>query len=120
MERPKSSKYKDKKLNTDTGDKSENNKKYSIFLPNIKNETNIYIKYKINFEIEEENIINEQLYLLQNEWDELGISDEYKNSFINKLRDIPKIGKKDVIIQEKNSLKKFRNSLNFFFLLRND
>ena len=47
MERPKSSKYKNKKLNTDTGDKSENNKKYSIFLPNIKNETNIILNIKL-------------------------------------------------------------------------
>ena len=112
MEKPQLSKIKEKNLNNGIRDKSEKSKfKEANFLPDIKNENNNYIKYKKISIIEEENFINEQIYLLQYEWDELGITLEYRNSFMNNLKDIPKTGKKDVIIQEKNNLKKFGESL---------
>ena len=112
MEKPQTSKKKEKSLNNGIRDKPENIKfKEANFLPDIKNENHNYIKYKKISIIEEDNLINEQIYLLQYEWDELGITPEYRNSFMNNIKDIPKTGKKDVIIQEKNNLKKFGESL---------
>ena len=112
MEKPQLSKQKEKNLNNGIRYESAKIKfKEAKFLPDIKNENNNYIKYKKISIIEEDNLINEQIYLLQYEWDELGITPEYRNSFMNNIKDIPKTGKKGVIIQEKNNLKKFGESL---------
>ena len=65
---------------------------------------------KNNF-IKEEDLINEHLNLLQNLWDDLGFSFEYKKIFINNLFNIQKSGKIDIILQAKNNLRNIKDLL---------
>ena len=70
------------------------------------------VKYNDYYSLkEEEEIIKEQLNLLMNQWDELGFTSDYRNSFLNSIREIPKSGKKDIIVHELNNLKRLADSL---------
>ena len=109
MERPKSSKQSLKKMKSDLCEQDINKDHYkSYYLTEFQKDNNI--KLKRNYSIEEDSI-NEQLNLLKNEWDELGVTLEYRNNFIKSIKDIPKSGKKNIIIHEINNLKNFALSL---------
>ena len=70
----------------------------SRYLPNINN----YVK---------EDNIEEDLSLLQISWNELGITQEYRTVFLNILEEASESERNNIITQEKNNLKKFRDAL---------
>ena len=54
---------------------------------------------------------NEELNLIKNQWDDLGITSEYRAIFINHIRFVSESDRKDIFEQEKVNLKKFKDSL---------
>jgi hypothetical protein len=58
-----------------------------------------------------EDSFNEEFGLLQMTWDELGITQEYRNAFINMAKRVSESERKDIFQQEKINLKKFRDAL---------
>ena len=69
-------------------------------LPSIQYKQN---KYEDNFK--------EELNLLKNSWDELGITPEYRSVFINLAKRVNESERADIFMQEKINLKKFRDAL---------
>ena len=101
MNRPHSASNIPRKLNMN------NQKKIFItpnYLPNMENSP------KMNNYLKEESY-DEELGLLQLAWDELGITTEYRAVFINILRNANDIEKINIFNQEKNNIKKFKDSL---------
>ena len=113
MERPKSSRQRDKNFFLDFEERNEDNQRLTPInsTSNIQNEDNSSFKLKNNYYFKEDYLINEQLNLLNNLWNSLGINPEYRNSFINNIENITSYAKKDIIIQEKYNMKKLRDSL---------
>ena len=113
MKRPKSSNQREKGLyfNYMTQSDIYNNKiTPSKSVSNIQNE-NTSTKIISNYSINETSLINEQINILNNIWDRLGIAFEYKNNFINYIKNANNPGRIDIILQEKNNLKKFEQNL---------
>ena len=54
---------------------------------------------------------NEELNLIKNQWDDLGITSEYRAIFINHIKFVSESDRKDIFAQEKMNLKKFKDSL---------
>ena len=73
-------------------------------LPNLENmyETHNYIK---------EEALEEELSLLQISWDELGITPQYRSVFLNIISQANEAEKINIFSQEKNNIKKLRESL---------
>ena len=115
MKRPKSSKQREKKIYLGIGGQEINNKqliKNNKMFEESQTGKNNSVKLNDYYSLkEEEEIIKEQLNLLMDEWDELGFTSNYRDSFLNSIRDIPKAGKKDIIVHELNNLKKLADSL---------
>ena len=103
MNRPHSAHQGPKKiyLGNKGKDKNANPQEY---LPSIQ------YKQQNNYNIKED-VFNEELSLLQASWDELGITPEYRAVFINLAKRVSNSEKKDIFMQEKINLKKFRDSL---------
>ena len=77
----------------------------SNYLPNFENiypSTNNYIK---------EEGFEEDMSLLQIAWNELGITQEYRQVFINILKEANELEKDNILSEEKNNIKKFKDSL---------
>ena len=82
-------------------------KKYIIspnYLPNMEN-----VPKENNYAKEES--YEEELGLLELAWNELGITSEYRSVFINVLKNSNDIEKINIFNQEKNNIKKFKESL---------
>ena len=77
----------------------------------LKDNDNSPLRKKNYYNIQEEFKINEQLKLLENLWDNLGIIDDYKITFLKSIQSISDSEKKNIIISEKNNLTKLINSL---------
>ena len=71
---------------------------------------NILYKQQNNYDLKEESF-DEELYLLQNSWNELGITPEYRTVFINLAKRVSEAERTDIFMQEKINLKKFKDSL---------
>ena len=65
---------------------------------------------KLNNYVKEDNL-EEELSLLQISWNELGITQEYRTVFLNILEEASESERNNIITQEKNNLKKFRDAL---------
>ena len=65
---------------------------------------------KLNNYVKEDNL-EEELSLLQISWNELGITQEYRTVFMNILEEASENERNNIITQEKNNLKKFRDAL---------
>ena len=116
MKRPKSSIQRNKKINLDFEEKNENNENHKRPIPintmsYLCNESNSSLKLDNKNSFKEDYLINEQLNLLENIWNSLGITPEYRISFINNISNITSSSKKDIILQEKYNMKKLRESL---------
>ena len=115
MKRPKSSKQREKKIYLGIGEQDINNNQLirnNNMLEESQTGKNNSVKFNDYYSLkEEEEIIKEQLNLLMNEWEELGFTSDYRNSFLNSIRDIPKEGKKDIIVHELNNLKNLEDSI---------
>ena len=101
MNRPYSATQIPRNLNINT------QKKYFIspnYLPNMEN------TQKVNNYLKEESY-EEELGLLELAWNELGITSEYRAIFINVLKNSNDIEKINLFNQEKNNIKKFKDSL---------
>ena len=55
--------------------------------------------------------LSEELSILKNSWDDLGVTNEYRKLFMNHLKQVNEYEKIDIIKQEKNNLKRFRDAL---------
>ena len=55
--------------------------------------------------------LTEELSILKNSWDDLGVTNEYRKAFMSHLRQVNEYERIDIIKQEKNKLKKFRDAL---------
>ena len=95
MKRPSSANQTPKKLYVGRTHKNFMIPKY---LPNINN----YMR---------EDALEEELGLLQISWNELGITPEYRNVFMNILEEASDNERQNIITQEKNNMKKFRDAL---------
>ena len=105
MSRPRSANQGPKKIYL--GNKSKDQQK------NINNPDSlpsIHYKQPSNYDLKEDNF-NEELYLLQSSWNELGITPEYRSVFINLAKRVSESERSDIFMQEKRNLKKFRDSL---------
>ena len=105
MNRPRSANQVSKKLYL--VNKSQEQYKFVIppeSLPSIQNKPlNNYNSIDDEF--------NEELNLIKSQWDDLGITSEYKAIFINHIRFVSESDRKDIFAQEKMNLKKFKDSL---------
>ena len=103
MSRPNSAKLGPKKiyLGNRAKDQYKNPQEY---LPNIQ-----YKQQKI-YEMKDD-MFNEEITILENAWDELGITPEYKAAFVNLAKNVTESERKDIFMQEKINLKKFRDAL---------
>ena len=68
-------------------------------LPNLDNQKNL------------DEIYEEEINLLQIAWNELGITKEYRQVFINLLKEANDFEKNNIFLEEKNNIKKFKDSL---------
>ena len=105
MSRPRSANQGPKKIYL--GSKSKDQQK------NINNPDSlpsIHYKQPSNYDLKEDNF-NEELYLLQSSWNELGITPEYRSVFINLAKRVSESERSDIFMQEKINLKKFRDAL---------
>ena len=71
---------------------------------------NIQKKQQSNINLFDDEM-NEEFNLIKNQWDDLGITLEYRSIFINLLKKVNESERKDIFIQEKLNLKKFRDAL---------
>ena len=55
--------------------------------------------------------LDEELKILQYSWNELGITQEYRNVFMNILEDALENERYNIIAQEKNNMKKFKDAI---------
>ena len=99
MKRPHSATHNQRLINPQS-----NNFISPNYLPNFENypQTNNYIK---------EEGFEEEMSLLQIAWNELGVTPEYRQVFINILKEANETEKNNIFIEEKNNMKKFRDSL---------
>ena len=125
MNRPRSATLGTKKMYL--GNKSQDQNKYIIppeSLPNIQ-----YKQQSSYYELLEDEL-KEELNLIKNSWEDLGIAHEYRITFINLIKKVNENERKDILMQEKLNLKKFRDGLlnlkkqiahreNNLFLLKN-
>ena len=70
----------------------------------------VQYKQQNNYGMNEESF-NEEFSLLQITWDELGITQEYRAAFLNMAKRVSESERKDIFMQEKINLKKFRDAL---------
>ena len=99
MKRPKSATQGPKR--NYIGNKGKDQNKIMILpesLPNIQ-----YSNYS--------DALDDELSLLYNSWDDLGVTNEYRMIFISLARKVNELERKDMITQEKSNLKKFRDAL---------
>jgi hypothetical protein len=95
---------------------SQGPKKYYIGREQYKNLVHppslpsVQYKPQSNYAVHEDSF-NEEFGLLQMTWDELGITQEYRNAFINMAKRVSESERKDIFQQEKINLKKFRDAL---------
>ena len=113
MERRYSIKINKKKLNTEGKDKNEKNErniKSAHISHKLYTQQNNNILKSINhYDNEKENSkSNEPLDALKIYWEELGLSDEYKNNYISNIKLMTNQEKKDIINQEHINLKKLK------------
>ena len=73
------------------------------FLPNINN-----MNQNNQFH---DDTLDEELKLLQYSWNELGITHEYRNVFMNILEEALENERYNIILQEKNNMKKFKDAI---------
>ena len=100
MKRPSSAKDNQKKFYISNQQKNFMIPKY---LPNIQNvHMNNYMR---------DDSLEEEFKLLQYSWGELGITHEYRNVFMNILEEASDHEKMNIIAQEKNNMKKFKDAL---------
>ena len=100
MKRPSSAKENQKKLYVGHPQK---NFMIPRYLPNIQNAN-------INNYMQDDNL-EEELKLLQYSWGELGITHEYRSVFMNILEEASDNERMNIIAQEKNNMKKFKDAL---------
>ena len=105
MSRPRSANQGPKKIYL--GNKPQDKNK---IINNPDSLPSIHYKQQINNDLNEENF-NEELYLLQSSWNELGITPEYRSVFINLAKKVSESERTDIFTQEKTNLKKFKDSL---------
>ena len=98
MKRPSSANQGPKKIYINSQSKATPVKN----LPNIQSSKNNYMR---------EDAYEEELYLLQASWNELGITPEYRTVFINILEEASESERNSIFAQEKNNLKKFKEAL---------
>jgi len=55
--------------------------------------------------------LSEELAILKNSWDDLGVTNEYRKAFMSHLKQVNEYERIDIIKQEKNNLKRFRDAL---------
>ena len=112
MEKNGSSKKIVKKLYINSEQKNQNKKKYflSDCHDSFENNNNL-VKKKTIDNIKEEDLVNENINVLQQLQDELGLSFKYRKLFLDNLCNISQSVKLDIIIQEKKNLHNFENSL---------
>ena len=95
---------------------SQGHKKYYLGREQYKNLLHppslpsVQYKPQSNYVVHEDSF-NEEFGLLQMTWDELGITQEYRNAFINMAKRVNESERKDIFQQEKINLKKFRDAL---------
>ena len=105
MSRPHSAKQGPKKIYL--GNKAKEKYNCSIpqeYLPNIQ------YKQPNNYDMRDETFY-EEISILQNVWDELGITPEYRAAFMNLAKNVSEAERKEIFMQEKINLKKFRDAL---------
>ena len=105
MSRPRSANQGPKKIYL--GNKSKDQQKNTN---NPDSLPSIHYKQPSNYDLKEDNF-NEELYLLQSSWNELGITPEYRSVFINLAKRVSESERSDIFMQEKINLKKFRDAL---------
>ena len=98
MKRPSSANQGPKKIYISSQSKNSAQK----YLPNIPSLKNNYLK---------EDAYEEELYLLQVSWNELGITPEYRTVFINILEEATEAERNSIFAQEKNNLKRFKDAI---------
>ena len=103
MSRPHSAKQGPKKIYLGNRPKDQY-KNQQEYLPNIQYKQPNYYDMK-------EDTFNEEISILQNAWNELGITPEYRAAFINLAKNVTESERKDIFMQEKINLKKFRDAL---------
>ena len=111
MERPYSTKINQKKLKNEESDKKDNNERNikSAHISYIQRKNNIF-KSMDNYDNEKENTqTNEPIKVLRIYWEELGLPNEYIGKYINNIKSLSNQEKKDIINQEHNNLKKFKD-----------
>ena len=88
------------------------NKKYKItreFLPNLNlNQKN---QIPLNINITREDLVRKELGILDQVWDELEIACQYREAFSIYINNMNEENKKNIILQEKNNLKKYKKAL---------
>ncbi|MCQ2819408.1 MAG: protein regulator of cytokinesis family protein, partial [archaeon] len=77
-------------------------------LPNLRVNNSFRKGFKVNENTEEE---EDEFNLIQNMWDDLGVTNEYRNNFINETENLFGPEKKEYLDNELESLKKFRSNL---------
>ena len=82
--------------------------KYSSYIQHRNNSQGKTIK---NYLDNKEDIIDEQLIFLNEIWDRLGITSEYRINFLNYIKHMSNPKKIDIILQEKNNLKNLEDYL---------
>ena len=105
MSRPRSANQGPKKIYL--GNKPQDKNK---IINNPDSLPSIHYKQQSNYDLNEENF-NEELYLLQSSWNELGITSEYRTVFINLAKKVSESERTEIFNQEKINLKKFKDSL---------
>ena len=87
-------------------------KKYKItreFLPNLN--LNVKNQIPININIAREDLIKKEIGVLDQIWDELEITYQYRKAFSIYLYNMNEENKNNIIVQEKNNLKKYKKAL---------
>ena len=99
MKRPSSASHYRKKILNESKQKYFNKKSFI-------NHNNYNL---INDDILDE--LSEEINILQNYWDDFGITPEYRSLFLNILKNVNDAEKNDLLSQERASLKKFGDAL---------
>ena len=90
----------------------EQNRKFKItreFLPNLNSNPKNSIPFNIN--IKREELLKKEISILDQIWDELEIIWEYREAFSIYVRNMNDEYKQNIILQEKNNLKKYKKAL---------
>ena len=86
------------------------NNKYKItreYLPNLNQKSQI----PLNINITKDDIIKKDIIILDQIWDELEITWQYREAFYIYLKNMNDENRNNIIIQEKNNLKKYKKAL---------